>query len=192
MNHTVMRLDPANIDELDADTKEILAKGDEIMGFSSNDALLMAHKPAMLKATLGLVQSVYQEGCVPLVLKKLVALMTSSAAGCQYCQVHTQYGAINEGVEANKISEIWNYSSSDLFSDAERAALDVARTAAFSPNETSDRSFDRLKEFYSPEQIVELVGVIALFGFLNRWNSTFNTTLEQTPKAVVQASGLKK
>jgi len=187
-----MRLEPVNIDELDFDTKAVLAKGNEVMGFSSNDALVMAHKPEVLKATLGLVQSVYQEGSVPLGLKKLVALMTSSAAGCQYCQAHTQYGAINEGVEADKIAEIWNYANSDVFTDAERAALDVARTAAFSPNETSDQNFDKLKKFYSTEQIVELVGVIALFGFLNRWNSTFNTTLEQTPKAVVQASGLMK
>jgi len=187
-----MRVEPVNFSELDAQTQEVLAKGDELMGFSSNDALVMAHKPAMLNATLGLVQAVYQPGSVPLSLKKLVALMTSSAAGCQYCQAHTQYGAMNEGIDAEKLAQIWSYQSSDLFSEAERAALDVARTAAFTPNETTDENFAKLSNFYTQEQIVELVGVIALFGFLNRWNSTLNTTLEQVPKAAVKASGLMK
>jgi len=178
-----MRLDPVNPNTLDDDTQQVLAKGDEVMGFTSNDAMVMAHKPDILKATFGLVQAVYKPGSIPLDLKKLVAL---------YCQAHTQYGAMNEGVEPEKLADIWNYANSDLFTDAERAALDVARTAAFTPNETTDESFAALRQFYTQEQIVELLGVIALFGFLNRWNSTLDTTLEQTPKAAVQASGLMK
>jgi len=184
------RVTPVNRADLDDEMQAIMTAGEEIMGFTSNDALVMAHKPEMLKAMLGLVQAVYQPGSVSLDLKKLVAVMTSSAAGCQYCQAHTQYGAMKEGIAAEKLAAIWEYPSSDLFTDAERAALDVARTAAFSPNETTDENFAKLKEFYTQEQIVELVGVIALFGFLNRWNSTVATDLEQTPKAAVQESGL--
>jgi len=184
------RIKPVNREGLDPEMQAIMAAGDEIMGFSSNDSLVMAHKPAMLKAMLGLVQAVYSPGSVPLDLKKLVAVMTSSAAGCQYCQAHTQYGAMKEGIAAEKLAAIWEYQNNDLFNDAERAALDVARTAAFSPNETSDESFAKLHDYYSEEQIVELVGVISLFGFLNRWNSTIATDLEQTPKAAVLASGL--
>jgi hypothetical protein len=36
----------------------------------------------------------------------------------------------------------------------------------------------------SDTQVVEIVGVIALFGFLNRWNDTMATPLEEEPKAV--------
>lgn len=184
------RVAPVKREDLDAEMQAVMAAGDEIMGFTSNDALVMAHKPAMLKAMLGLVQAVYQPGRVSLDLKKLVAVMTSSAAGCQYCQAHTQYGALKEGIAAEKLAAIWEYQSNPLFTDAERAALDVARTAAFSPNETTDENFAKLRDFYSEEQIVELVGVIAMFGFLNRWNSTIATDLEQTPKSAVQVSGL--
>jgi hypothetical protein len=31
------------------------------------------------------------------------------------------------------------------------------------------------------EQVVEIVGVIAMFGFLNRWNDTLATPLEDEP-----------
>ncbi len=184
------RLAPVELSDLDTEMQGVIAAGEQIMGFSSNDAMVMAHKPAVLKAMLGLVQAVYQPGSVSLELKKLVAVMTSSAAGCQYCQAHTQYGAMNEGVSPEKLTAIWEYQTNNLFSDAERAALDVARTAAFSPNETTDASFDKMKAFYSNEQIAELVGVIAMFGFLNRWNSTMATDLEQTPKSALQANGL--
>jgi uncharacterized peroxidase-related enzyme len=184
------RLPTVDEAQLDPEIQSILAAGEEIMGFSANDALLMAHHPALLKAMLALVQAVYSPGRVPLALKKLVAVMTSAAAGCQYCEAHTQYGAMNEGVAAQKVAAIWDYQNSELFTDAERAALDVARAAAFSPNETSDENFERLKQHYSTEQIIEIVGVISMFGFLNRWNSTLATDLEQTPKAAVQASGI--
>ncbi len=184
------RITPVNIPDLDTEMQHVIAAGEDIMGFSSNDALLMAHKPEMLKAMLGMVQAVYQSGSVPLDLKKLVAVMTSSAAGCQYCQAHTQYGAMREGIAAEKLAAIWAYPSSPLFSDAERAALDVARSASLSPNETTDQDFAKLNEYFDTEQIVELVGVIALFGFLNRWNSTLATDLEQTPKSALEANGL--
>ena len=120
----------------------------------------------------------------------MIAMLTSSAAGCQYCKVHTSYGAIKEGVAADKLAAIWEYATSPLFSDAERAALDVARTAAFTPNETTDKNFARLRAHYSDEQIVEIIGVISLFGFLNRWNSTIATELEDRPKTAVTESGL--
>ena len=184
------RIAPKALNELDDELQAIMAAGEDIMGFTSNDSLIMAHKPAVLKAMLGLVQAVYQPGSVPLDLKKMIALMTSSAAGCQYCQTHTQYGAMKEGVAPEKLAAIWDYPSSPLFTDAERVALDVARTAAFTPNETTDAGFEALREFYSDEQVVEIVAVISLFGFLNRWNSTLATDLEQVPKAAVTESGL--
>jgi hypothetical protein len=42
----------------------------------------------------------------------------------------------------------------------------------------TDELFARLSRHWSETQIVELSGVIALFGFLNRWNDTMATPLE--------------
>jgi len=184
------RIPPLAVEQLDEELQAIMQAGEQIMGFTSNDALVMARRPAILKAMLGLVQATYSEGAVSLELKKLIAVMTSSAAGCQYCQTHTLFGAMNEGVSSEKLNDIWMFQSSDLYSDAERAALEVARAAAMTPNETSDADFIRLQQHFDNEQIIEIVGVIALFGFLNRWNSTMATDIEQTPKAAVQARGL--
>ena len=79
---------------------------------------------------------------------------------------------------------IWDYQTSDLFSEAERAALDVATAAGSVPNGVSDDQFLQLRKYWSEEQIVEIVAVISVFGFLNRWNDTMATPLEDEPVQV--------
>lgn len=59
---------------------------------------------------------------------------------------------------------------SPLYSDAERATLDFAVAAASVPNAVTDAMFAELRQHWTEEQIVEIVGVISLFGFLSRWN----------------------
>ncbi len=83
----------------------------------------------------------------------------------------------------DRIEHVWEFESSADFTDAEKSVLAFARDAALVPNMVSDADFENLKQFYSPEQITEIVGVIALFGFLNRWNDTFATELEDLPSA---------
>jgi len=177
------RIAPLTFEELDAELQPLMVAGSEIMGFMPNDGLIMARKPAVLKAMHGLLQSVYEPGSVSTELKKLVGLMTSSASGCQYCQAHTEFGAFRAGIDKTKIAAIWEYESHSMFSKAERAALDLARYAAMTPNGVTNDQFATLRVYFDDEQIIELVSVVALFGFLNRWNSTFDTAIESATKA---------
>ncbi len=176
------RVQPLPLEALEEDLQAVMAAGEDIMGFLPNDGLIMARQPALLKAMLAMVQAVYAPGAVDQELKKLVGLVTSSASGCQYCEAHTSLGAFEAGVSREKIAAIWEYPSNPLFSDAERAALDLARNAALVPNAVTDEQVEGLKAFFSDDQIVELTGVIALFGFLNRWNATLDTDLEESPR----------
>src|SRR5262249_13224096 len=116
--------------------------------------------------------------------KRLVAHVASRAAGCQYCMAHTAGGAMHFGVQEAKVAAIWDYQTSPLYSEAERAALDVAAAAASVPNGVTDEMFTRMCKHWTEEQIVEIIGVIAVFGFLNRWNDTMGTPLEDEPLAV--------
>jgi alkylhydroperoxidase family enzyme len=85
-----------------------------------------------------------------------------------------------------KIRAVWEFETSPLFSPAERAALRLGYHAALVPNEVTAADFDELKRHFDEGQIVEIVGTIALFGYLNRWNDTMATQLES--KAVDVAS----
>ena len=139
--------------------------------------------PEMLQSFAVLAGTVLGSGEVDPGLKQLVALIVSNAAGCRYCQAHTSHSAERRGVESEKIEAAFEFESSPLFNDAERAALRLALHAGMQPNATETAHFDALKTHYSERQIVELVGVISLFGFLNRWNDTMATELEPSPIA---------
>ncbi|MBT8446010.1 MAG: carboxymuconolactone decarboxylase family protein, partial [Gammaproteobacteria bacterium] len=65
------------------------------------------------------------------------------------------------------------------FSEAERAALDFAVAASTIPNGVDEEIQARLREHWDDGEIVEILGVIALFGYLNRWNDSMATTLEE-------------
>lgn len=152
------------------------------MGFLPNSQLIMAYKPKLLQAFSQLGQAVNDaENKTSRQLRTLVAHMVSKSAGCQYCVAHTGESAHHADVDDRKISAIWEHETNLLFSEAERAALRFAQSAAAVPNAVSDSDFVELRKYYSDEEIVELVAVIAFFGFLNRWNDTLATELESSP-----------
>jgi uncharacterized peroxidase-related enzyme len=153
------------------------------MGFLPNSVLTMAYRPQIAAGLVSLAHAV-RGGTLPPVLKELIALIASTAAGCRYCQAHTASNAARAGAAADKIAEVWDYESSDLFSDAERAALRVAHHAALVPNQSTSEDFDELRRYYDDGEIVEIVATVALFGFLNRWNDTRATALEERPRSV--------
>jgi uncharacterized peroxidase-related enzyme len=155
------------------------------LGFIPNSILIMQRKPKLAKALAQMTAAVWDpEGKVDRGFKRIIAHVASRVAGCRYCMAHTAGGALHFGVDDQKLAAVWEYQTSPLYSAAERATLDFAVAAASVPNEVTDDMFAELRKYWSEEQIVEIVGVIALFGFLNRWNDTMATPLEDEPIAV--------
>jgi len=180
-------LPPLRLDELPDDARALLTAASEQMGFTPNDVLMMAHWPALLQAVGALVFTVWQPGEISMELKRLVGLVVSSAAGCQYCVAHNVHGLQHDGVSAERIEAVWEFEQSALFSTAERAALRVARGAGQAPNAVSDAELAALREHFTPRQIAEITAVIGMFGFLNRWNATLRSPLESEPQAAAAA-----
>ncbi|MEM7461001.1 MAG: peroxidase-related enzyme [Pseudomonadota bacterium] len=181
------RLAPLSLDELDPEMQQIIENAENLMGFVPNDALVMARHPALTKAMWGLVAAVYGPGSVDNGLKRLVGEAASKAAGCFYCSAHAAHGAREQGVAQDKIDAVWSFEDSELFTDAERSAINLAMKAGVVPNETTDEDFDRLKAHFSESEITEIVAVIAMFGFLNRWNTTLGTALEPVPMKSIES-----
>lgn len=163
------------------EAETVFAHFEKVMGFLPNSLLTMAHQPDMLMAAASLAKTILAPAELPGTQKWLIANMVSNAAGCRYCQAHTAHSAHHLGVETQKLDALFEYQTSSLFTEAERAALKVAHGSGVSPNAVSDSDFDELKKHYSTAQIVEIMGVIALYGFLNRWNDTVATELESSP-----------
>ena len=155
------------------------------LGFTPNSVLTMQRKPQLVKAFAALNAAVMaKDGSVDLGFRRLIGHVASKAAGCLYCQAHTLLGAQNFGVSEEKLAAVWTYTNSALYSPAEKIALDVAVAAAQVPNGVTDAMFDALKAHWTEDEIVEIMGVVAMFGFLNRWNDTMATPLEAVPGTV--------
>ncbi len=153
----------------------------ERMGFVPNSQKTMAWKPELFKAAAALGAIAMGPGLVDQQLKFLMALLVSKSAGCLYCQAHTGNMAAAAGVEPEKEDALWDYENSPLFSDRERAALTIAQCSGQVPNAVTDEDFDELKKHFSSEEIVELMGALCYMAWLNRWNDTLGTELEELP-----------
>ncbi len=183
------RLAPLALQDVPDELRGAIEKAAGLMGFAANDVLTMARWPELLSAMAQLVQVIYVPGTIDAGLKRLVALLASAGAGCRYCQAHTAHGsAAFAGLSAEKIDAAWTFETSDLFTTAERSALRVAFAAGQTPSAVTDADFADLKSHFSERQIIEIMGVISLFGFLNRWNDTLATELESKPLAFARSA----
>ena len=156
----------------------------ETLGFMPNSVLAMLRVPGLAQGLGAINSAVMSQGTVDKGFKRLIAHIASRAAGCQYCMAHTAAGSKAHGVSADKLDALWTFESSALFNVAEKVALELALAAGQVPNAADDALFERLRQHWSEEQILEIVGVVSLFGFLNRWNDTLATSLEDHPVAV--------
>ncbi|MFK7804781.1 MAG: carboxymuconolactone decarboxylase family protein [Anaerolineae bacterium] len=178
-------LDPLPREEL-PQYEELFERYDRIRGFLPNSILTMGRRPNIADAFMQLNQAILYEGTVPEQLKMLISLITSAATGCRYCQSHMTNLSSVYGASDEKIQAVWSYQTSPLFSDGERAALDLAFHAAQIPNSTTAAHFDAVKQHFNEAEIVEMVAAISLFGYLNRWNDTMATDLETPPAKVAE------
>jgi uncharacterized peroxidase-related enzyme len=152
------------------------------MGFVPRSLFVMGRCPEILRPFSMLAGAVIGPGTVDPGLKQLVAYVASNASGCRYCQAHTSAHAERFGVPAAKIEHAFEFETHPDFTAAERAALGLARDAAIVPNAVTAEHFAALRQHFDEAQIVEMVAVVALFGWLNRWNDAFATELEDGPR----------
>ena len=160
------------------------------MGFVPNSLLTLGRRPGVLRGFLQLALAVYGTPADPPPispeLTRLIAHVASRAAGCRYCQAHTATEAGRLAGSPERVEAVWEFETSPLFTEAERAALRLAAAAGAVPNGATDEHFQELGRHFSPEQMTHIMAVIALFGFLNRWNDTLATTLEDEPRHFAQ------
>jgi uncharacterized peroxidase-related enzyme len=167
----------------DPDTKNLVDFFNETLGFCPNSVLTMQRQPSIAKAFVQLNMAVMENhGQLTSEFKRLIAFVSSSTAGCRYCQAHTIRAAERYGASQDRLSNIWDFQNQECFTDAEKAALSFTQQASSVPVNINPEVEARLKESWSDDDIVEIMGVIALFGFLNRWNDVMATSIENDAK----------
>lgn len=166
---------------------ETFALFERILGFVPNSLLTMQRRPAIVEGFGALTRAVMApDGAVDMGFKRLIAHFASTAAGCRYCEAHSLVAARIHGVDDAKLAAVWEYPTSPLYSEGERAALDFAFAAGAVPNEVTAEHYERMRKHWSDDQIVEILAAVCLYGFLNRWNDSMATDLEEGPRELAE------
>ncbi len=161
------------------DVKKLAEFFNETLGFCPNSVLTMQIRPEIARSFINMNMAVMDnQGSVTSVLKRMIAWVSSNATGCRYCQAHAIRAAERYGAEQEQLDNIWEYKTHPSFSDAERAALDFSLVASVIPNAVDENIKKELYKYWDEGEIVEMLGVISLFGYLNRWNDSMGTSIE--------------
>ena len=168
-----------------AQVADIMERWQKTKGYPPNSWLTMVRRPGVFRAYRDLHTAVMMDqGEVPKALKFMVAHAVSHAGGDPYSAAHNAENAAHiAGVPLEKVEALTRFDESPLFTPAERAALDLARAAGACPPAVTDAHFAELGKHYGENAVIEIVSVIALLGWLNRWNVTLATPLEERAAA---------
>lgn len=83
------------------------------------------------------------------------------------------------GITDEKIDALPDYASSNLYTDAERVALEYADAITLTDRDVSDDLFARLREFYDDDAIVELTATIAWENASSKFNRALRVPSQQ-------------
>ena len=152
---------------------------EETLGFTPNSLFTMMHRPRIARAFLEMNQAVMEnKGRVSSALKREIAYLSSMTTGCRYCEAHAIRAAERYGSSEDRMNHIWEYKTYAAFTEGERAAFDLVIAASQVPNAVNDTIAEKVRLYWEEAEIVEIMGVVALFGYLNRWNDSMGTQLE--------------
>lgn len=175
-------VDPLTEEELEPELREFVQFFKGPLGVIPNSVRTMARRPKVARAFTELNMAVMEcHGAVTPEFKRLIGYVTSYVSGCRYCQAHTILGSERFGSTEARLNDAWNFAESEHFSAAEKAALAFAHAAAQVPNGVTGDIADELHRHWDDGDIVEITAVIALFGYLNRWNDSMGSALEDLP-----------
>ena len=165
--------------ESNPDVSKVAEFFNETVGCCPNSVLTMQIRPEIARSFINLNKAVMtNHGRVTSSFKRIIAWVSSNAAGCNYCQAHAIRAAERYGAEQEQLDNIWEYNTHESFNEAERAALDFSLAASQLPNAVDEELQQRMHEYWDDGEIVEILAVVSLFGYLNRWNDSMGTSIE--------------
>ena len=131
-----------------------------------------AHQPKLLTGMGKFQQAVRKAHTVDERLKNLVELKGAQLIGCEYCVDLGSQICRNSGFSDEELLALPRYRRSDLFTEREKLALDYAVAVMRTPVEVTDELFDRMKEHFTDEQLVEITALLTVVN-LDRFNAAF-------------------
>jgi alkylhydroperoxidase family enzyme len=78
--------------------------------------------------------------------------------------------ARRHGWSEEQLSDLANFRKRSDFTDAEKAAIELAERTTIDSNRVDDEFWKELRKYYDEGEIIELLAAIGLFNYFNRFN----------------------
>ncbi|MEV5967266.1 carboxymuconolactone decarboxylase family protein [Kribbella sp. NPDC051952] len=124
------------------------------------------------------IQNIYKamhKGGVPETTLELVHLRASQINGCSPCVDAGVKSARKAGESDDRLLQLVAWRESDLFTDAERAALTMAEAAtrlADNPEAVTDEIWSDAADHFDEQQLAAIILMIGITNLFNRLNTT--------------------
>jgi alkylhydroperoxidase family enzyme len=137
---------------------ETLASGSGILNLHR----MMAHAPALMKASGDMALAFRRDTMLPRALAELAVLRTAQVVESDYVWERHLPLAHACGVSEQQIEEIANWPDSAAFTPAQKVALGFAEKAA-RQSPVKDEDFAALKRYFSSREIVEIAMLVGFY-----------------------------
>jgi uncharacterized peroxidase-related enzyme len=131
---------------------------------------VMAHRPEILKEFIELFRIIMEQGDIESYLKWKIAYVVSDTLKCEFCVDVTIKMLKKLGISDELLTDIKN--AQDL-PEQEKEILILVKDVTLDGHLDNPQILEKLKEKLTEPQIVEIVSVIGLFNYINRFNNTF-------------------
>jgi len=156
-------------DQVEEIAKEVYEKFEKETGKIPEWVKVMAHRPEILKGFVELFNSIMKKGTIEPILKWKIAYVVSQTLKCPFCVDVTERMLKKFGEPEDIIERI---KEKKQLSDEEKETLELAKDVTLDGHLDQPEIFERLKKKFSSAQIIEIISVIGLFNYINRFNNT--------------------
>lgn len=155
--------------------KEVYKKFEKETGKTPEWVKVMAHSPKILKEFTELFKVIMGEGKIEPYLKWKIAYTVSDMLRCVFCvdvttKMLKKFGATEEMIKKIKQRK--------ELPEEEKKILELVKDITADAHLDQPEIFEKLKEKLTESQIVEIISVIGLFNYINRFNNTFGVLPE--------------
>ena len=171
------RVRDIDINEVPADVRPIYERISKEYGPFLNQVKVFAHRPPALKHIMGLLLDLADENLLSKRHLEIALVVVSQLNKCNYCVAHHTLRLVEQGLPATTVANILDKDCEGL-DEIDRLVRDFAVEVTLRSTTLRADIFDRLKQHFTEEQIVELTLRIGLCGFFNRFNETLQIGME--------------
>ncbi len=138
-------------------------------------ALTWARVPSLYFALAGFYRALDRRGS-PLdpVLRSLVQTRISQINHCAFCIDLNAAIAAERGGSMDKALAVAQWRSSDLFTPAERAALEFAEAVTQTGQVVDEPLVGRLREFFDEDTLIEFTALVAFQNMSSKFNAALD------------------